>query len=237
MCSRVCRISSRGGAGGRFRGGSAGLGAAGLALAALLWTGGCNPFRPRQPEPPCDPNTDPTCVPPHGFLDPLEPEIVRQNVEGGLETFTVDENYKPSLSDRFIYIPDPAAEAVALPGFFAGWNKDREVQFMLNVLQTGTRHPRLVQMDFSRFVENDVFPSSNETRYEVDYSLTLTFRDETKSPPVDSSERYSGRALWDFTGIDQNHCSITKWEDLEPQCAPGDSTCQGTLGILRATSG
>jgi len=177
-------------------------------------------------------------VPPHGFLDPLTPEIVRQNVEGGLETFTVDENYKPSLDNVFIYVPDPVAEAVALPGFFAGWNKDREVQFMLNVLQTGTRRPRQVQMDFTRFVENDVFPSSNETRYEVDYSLTLTFRDETKTPPVDSSERYSGRALWDFVDKEStSHWTITKWEDLEPQCAPGDSTCQGTLGILRATSG
>ena len=108
---------------------------------------------------------------------------------------------------------------------------------MLNVLQTGTRRPRQVQMDFTRFVENDVFPESNKTRYEVDYSLTLTFRDETKTPPVDSSERYSGRALWDFEGGDRNFWTITKWEDLEPQCAPGDSTCQGTLGILRASSG
>ena len=236
MCSRACRTCSRAGARGSSR--PSRLGASALALAALLWTGGCDSFTPRQPEPPCDPATDPTCVPPHGFLDPTEPVIVRQNVEGGLETFTVDENYKPSLDNVFIYVPDPAAEAVALPGFFDGWNKEREVQFMLNVLQTGTRRPRQVQMDFSRFEENDVFPASNETRYEVTYELTLTFRDETKNPPVDSSERYSGRALWDFVDTgSRNFWTIIKWEDLEPQCAPGDSTCQGTLGILRATSG
>ena len=200
--------------------------------------GGCDSFTPRQPEPPCDPATDPTCVPPHGFLDPLNPDIVRQNVKGGVETFTVNENYKPSLSELFVYVPDPAAEAVAQPGFFDGWDKGKEVSFMLNVIQSGVRPPRQVQMDFSRFVENDVFPSENETRYEVSYELTLTFRDETKSPPVDTSERYSGKALWDFADPGgQNHWTITKWEDLEPQCAPGDSTCQGTLGILRATSG
>jgi len=202
--------------------------------------GGC--FEPRQAPPPCL-----TCPTPAPFAEPIIPEFVRDNIEAALERPTIDPNYRDSLADPrsgstgFVYIPDALAEAAATPDFFVGWDKTREVQFMLNLLegQSGATSGQTVDMLFRRFDDTGQLPGTNEARYEVDYEFTLTRTvvDSMQVPPVfEVEERYCGRAFWDLEGGDRNFWTLRQWEELEPLPNP-TRPCQGTMGILRALSG
>jgi hypothetical protein len=192
--------------------------------------GGC--FTPRDPPPPCV-----TCPTPAPFKEPIIPEFVRDNIEGSLERPTIDPNYKDSLSDLgagslgFLYIPDAGAEAAATPGFFQGWDKSREVQFMLNLLEAGAA-PQSTDMLFTMYEDTGELQGTNELRYEVHYEFTLTYviGDSTEV------ECYAARAFWDLEGGDRNFWTLTKWEDLEPLPNPS-GPCEGTMGLLRALSG
>lgn len=214
--------------------------AAGLCLAVLA-AGACDGFSPRTPLTPCDPNTDPDCKPPPEFLEPLTPELVRQNIKAAVEGRTVQPNYARSLTPEpadqqgeFTYLPDPGAEAQAPPGFFAGWDKGREVQFMLTLLEASGDSLRSVELTFPAFTENDEFPSPDLTRYSVEYKLSLTYR--RGDPPVERVDRYAGTATWDFAGGLRNFWTLTRWEDRSPLTVPGE-TIIGTMGTLRALVG
>jgi hypothetical protein len=179
----------------------------------------------------CAPAPCPPIAPP--FKEPLIPEFVRDNIEVALERLTIDPNYKDSLSDPgpgslgFLYIPDAEAEAAATPGFFQGWDKPREVQFMLDLLEGGLP-PDTVDMLFTNFRDTGQLPSTNEARYEVHYEFMIV-RDEEQA-------RYCGRAFWNLEGGDRNFWTLKQWEDLEPLLSP-TAPCQGTMGLLRALSG
>lgn len=211
-----------------------------LALGSL----GCDAFQPRTPPPPCDPLTDPGCAPPPDFFDPLTPEIVRDNIERALEGRTVEPNYRRSLQGPpddeeggvFTYGPDPGAEAGAPPGFFDGWNKDREVQFMLTLLEgSASTNLRSVSLDFDRYDVDPDFPATtNLKRYDVEYDLILTYLDG--DPPEERTERYGGRAKWDLIGGDRNFWTLLTWEDIAPLEDPDDPFF-GTMGTLRALVG
>ena len=206
-----------------------------LAVVGLVsFAGGC--FEPRQAPPPCL-----TCPTPAPFKEPIIPEFVRDNIEVALERPTIDPNYRDSLTDGFVYIPDATAEAAALPGFFVGWNKPREVQFMLNLLesQSGATSGQTVDMLFTLYQDTGQLPGTNEARYEVNYEFTLTRTvvDSLQTPPIfEVEERYCGRAFWDLEGGDRNFWTLRQWEDLEPLPNP-TRPCDETLGVLRATSG
>lgn len=158
---------------------------------------------------------------------------MRDNIQAALERPTIDPNYKDSLSDPgpgslgFFYIPDAESEALAEPGFFQGWDKDREVRFMLNLLEGGSR-PSSVDMLFTLFRDTGQLPGTNDARYEVHYEFTIVVDDE--------EARYCGRAFWDLEGGDRNFWTLKQWEDLEPLPNPS-SPCEGTMGILRVLSG
>jgi len=211
-----------------------------LLLAGL----GCDAFSPRTPPAPCDPLTDPGCAPPPDFFEPLAPEIVRDNIQRALEGRTVEPNYRRSLSGPpdeeqtavFTYGPDPGAEAQAPPGFFVDWNKSREVQFMLTLLEgSAATNLRRVSLEFGRYTEDPDFPATtNLKRYDVEYELTLTYLDG--DPPEERTERYGASAKWDLIGGDRNFWTLLTWEDIAPLEIP-ENPVFGTMGTLRALVG
>ena len=219
-----------------------------LAVAALLCLGACDSFSPRSAPTPCDPDTDPDCKPLPPFLEPQTPELVRTNIQAAVQERTVQPNYVRSLTPEpadqpglFTYIPDPGAEAQAPPGFFVGWNKDREVQFMLTLLEAsaggGAALDSLnqVELAFPRYTVDPTFPSTPDlTRYDVEYVLALTY--ESGDPPVERTDRYAGRAKWDLTGGNRNFWTLLRWEDISPLSVPG-ATIIGTMGTLRVFVG
>jgi hypothetical protein len=210
----------------------------------LLASLSCDFFSPRTPPPPCDPLTDPDCAPPPDFFEPLTPELVRDNIQRALQGRTAEPNYRRSLtgapdddgsSGVFTYGPDPGAEAQAPPGFFDGWNKEREVQFMLTLLEgSAAANLRGVSLEFGRYSEDPDFPATtNLKRYDVEYELTLTYLDG--DPPEERTERYGGRAKWDLIGGDRNFWTLLTWEDIAP--LETEVPVIGTMGTLRALVG
>ena len=210
--------------------------------ALLLASGGCDTFTPRVAPPPCDPATDPDCRPPAREVDPTSPRAVVDNIIAALNGYTVEPNYRNALSalardngePAFEYIPEPGL-ADLHPGVFDGWEENREVRFMLDLLESGSARPINVDFKVTQFEETDFpVPTTNEKRYNVEYDLTLTFRDSTQDPPVDRTERYCATALWDFFGGDRNAWVLERWEEISPST---DDTCRGSMGLLRATTG
>jgi hypothetical protein len=202
----------------------------------LLLLGGCDAFTPRKPPPPCDPDTDPNCrVCP--FNEPLQPSVVRDNLIVAMECFLVQPNYADCLSfagldpEGFVYVPDPALASL-FPGFFDGWDAPREVQFMLNLLESGSERPTKVEFNVTRFVDDGTFPPGDKARYDVEYDLTLTYVDSSQDPPVETIRTYCATALWDFIGGNKNFWKLQRWEEISPS-----SDCDGSMGLLRATTG
>jgi hypothetical protein len=225
---------------------------------------GCGAFTPRTAPPPCEPPTEADCPIPDSllstlcpslpdFFEPITPEIVRDNIVRALEGRSVSclpsqpvvqPNYERSLAPGvgetavFAYLPDPGAEAQAPPGFFVDWQKPREVQFMLTLLESaGTEEDSLrrVELDFSRYNVDPSFPSTtNLTRYDVEYTLALTYT--RGDPPQERTELYAGRARWDLIGGDRLFWTVLTWEDIAPLDVPGQ-TIVGTMGTLRALVG
>lgn len=212
-----------------------------LSVCALVCLGACDSFTPREAPPPCTPGTL-GCTEPPPFVEPLLPQIVRDNIERAVEGRTVEPNYKRSLApepedllDVFIYIPDPQAEALAPPGFFVGWDKGREVQFMLNLLVASGDSLQEAAMAFPRFtVDPDFTPTTNLARYDVDYELSLTY--VRGDPPIERVDFYAGRAKWDFIGGDRNFWTLLRWEDIGLPPSPSSAPI-GTMGTLRAFVG
>ena len=216
-----------------------------LVFVAVAWLGlgACDSFSPRTPPPPCDPNTDPNCKPPPEFVEPTTPEVVRINIEAAVEGRTVQPNYERSLTPEpadqtglFTYIPDPGAEAQAPAGFFNGWIKSREVQFMLTLLEASGDSLQKVELDFPRFTVDPSFPSTPTLRrYDVDYQLVLTYA--RGDPPVERIDHYAGTAKWDLTDPgSRQFWTLLRWEDRSPLSVPG-VTIIGTMGTLRAFVG
>lgn len=206
----------------------------------LLASSGCDVFTPRTPPPPCDPLTDPNCRTPPIENEPLTPEIVRDNIIAAMEGFTVSPNYENSIAEElpgellFVYVPDPALESV-FPGFFADWHRAREVQFMLDLLQSGSNNLRTVDLNVTTFSElPGHFQDPDRARYNVEYDLLLTFVDSSVDPPEETSSRYCATALWDFIGGDRNFWRLQRWEEISPS---SDADCLGSMGLLRATTG
>lgn len=208
-----------------------------LGLACLLSVaGGPGCFKARTPQPPCV-----VCPQPPDFFEPLTPQIVRDNIQRALEGRTTEPNYRRSLSGppdeeqtaEFVYEPDPGARAQAPSGYFDGWGKAREVQFMLSVLEgTEAVNLRSVTLDFPSYSEDLTFPSTtNLVRYDVEYDLTLTY--SSGDPPVERTERYGGSAKWDLIGGDRNFWTLVRWEDIAPLENP-ENPFIGTMGTLRA---
>jgi hypothetical protein len=205
----------------------------------LLLSGGCETFTPRNAPPPCDPDSDPDCRAPAIFVDPTSPQAVVSNIISAIEAFTVKPNYEESLSSKgndeppFEYIPDPGLNEV-FPGFFDGWQEEREVQFMLDLLVSAGRP---IRVDFNVTLVREIdhpAGNTNQVRYDVEYDLTLTFRDSEQDPPVDTDRQYCASALWDFFGGDRNEWVLNRWEEISPS---GDPDCLGSMGLLRATTG
>lgn len=188
-----------------------------FAVVHLLCGTGCG-FEPREGPPPCDPS-DPDCG---GPPPPLTPEILRDNIERALEQRIVDPDYEVSLSEAFVYVPDPFTEALR-PGFFAGWNKRRELEFMRTLLLSSVT---AVQVEFLRYEDTGELPDTNLARYRVEYVMSVTFTD-------DSSDCYSASALWDLEGGDRNDWTLLVWTDIEPL----NETCAQTVGLLRVQFG
>ena len=214
--------------------------ALGMLCALVLLMSGCDAFTPREAPEPCDPETDFTCREPPRFEEPISPEVVRDNIIRTLEGFTVDPNYIESLAAKlrqeppFIYVPDPGLNEV-FPGFFDGWQEEREVQFMLDLLQSGSNGLRKVDLEVTTFDEiQGHFPDTDRARYNVVYDLLLTFVDSTVDPPEETTSRYCATALWDFIGGDRNFWRLQRWEEINPS---DEADCLGSMGLLRATTG
>ena len=216
-------------------------------LGVLAAAAGCL-FEPRDAPPPCDPITDPTCRPPAVFVEPTEPAIVRDNIERALEAPTVDPNYRDSLSGvgagadglQFVYRPDNAVYELN-PPLFDGWEEEREVQFMLNVLETGQNRARSVQVSFLEFFDTGVIPdgcsAGDCARYQLQYDIRMIFRDQSQDPPVEVERRFCAEAIWDLAGGSRNFWRVKRWEELRPLLLSGDLPCEGTLGLLRLERG
>jgi hypothetical protein len=166
--------------------------------------------------------------------------VVRDNIIATMQGFTVTPNYEESLSFKtrgelpFTYIADPVAND-ACSGCLDGWEEEREVQFMLDLLQSGSNNLRRVVLKVPTFTEiPGHFPETDRARYTVSYDLLLTFVDSSVDPAVESTSRYCGTALWDFIGGDRNYWRLQSWEEISPS-TEGD--CLGSMGLLRATTG
>lgn len=210
-----------------------------LSYCALVCLCACDSFTPREAPPPCDPVSDPTCRPPPEFISPITPLVVRDNIQRAIEGQTVIPNYERSLApepedlpDVFAYFPDQEAEGLApSPDYFVGWDKEREVQFMLTALEADSTLDN-VEMVFPRFSVDPDFPSTSTlTRYDVDYELTLTY--VRGDPPQTETEFYAGRSKWDFfTGDRDLFWTLLRWEDISLPPSPSDTPI-GTMGSLR----
>lgn len=206
-----------------------------LMIAALPFAAGC-PFTPREAPTPCDPNADPTCRPPAVFVDPVRPDIVRDNIERALEAPTIFPNYDESLDAAFVYDPDLVTEAlvpVDCPTFFLNWDQAAEVQFMQTALEPGSSvtQPTRVQVTFQSFVDSGELNDPNELRYNVEYEVALTYPDPQQTPPT-RIDRFGAIAKWDLVrGADQLW-ALKRWEDIQPREDGGR-----TLGFLRVTRG
>jgi hypothetical protein len=210
----------------------------------------CDTFTPREPPPPEENICRFSQQENPRFREPLAPEILRDNIKLAIECprtefyeQSLNSEPRPDIGNRaFQYVPD--AEANALPPnpeeFWAAWNRDQELQFVLNVLEVPARAEIVLpdttlegvlvstSMDIPLFEDTGEL-GTNDARYRVEYELTLLFRHQSAEFDVELTQTYCGIALWDLTGRDRNSWTLFKWEDLEPLAG----TCTETMGVLR----
>jgi len=206
-------------------------------------------FSPRDAPLPCTPGVDPNCNTPPDIQPPISPTVVMDNInkslrKRGVDGPNVEPYYRDQLSELFFYVPDADAEVAAAgrtcpPGvpYFVNWDRQREVQFMLEVLQNGTVVPDSVTLTYLSRVEADPFPETDKTRYNVQYVLSLVYAGSDST--ARRLECFGATSLWDFNGLDRNDCRLLRWEDTGPlqnvSCPGG--TYGGTIGALKAVAG
>lgn len=217
--------------------------AAGL-VALVAW--GCS-FSPRDPPLPCTPGTQ-GCTTPPDIQPPVTPVIAMENIRKSLRKRGFDgpnilPYYRDAMAEDFFYVPDADAEVAAAgrtcggQPFFANWIRDREVQFMQDILENRGVLPDTVELRYLRQEESDPFPETDKTRYNVDYVLSLIFAGSDST--ARQVECYGATALWDFNGGDRDDWRLLRWEDtalLQNVSCPG-GTYERTIGRLKALEG
>jgi hypothetical protein len=205
----------------------------GLGVSVLFLVAGCGGDRgPAEPERSVDPIV----------YVPLTPELVRDYIEMAMEMRIPEPNYRRSLAgppddkqDSFAYLPDANAEANAPAGFYTGWDKAREVHFIIALLDSSVDSLQKVTLDFSRFSDDPDFQATtNLRRFDVEYVLTLTYLDGNAS--TEWVTRYGGIAKWDFAGGDFSFWTLSRWKDIAP-LEDSSNPVVGTMGTLRAVVG
>jgi hypothetical protein len=229
-----------------------------LLLGTLAVSGSSCPFNPRDSHPPCTPGVDAGCRTPVPFVQPISPEVVRDNIVkalkkrpfvngSGFDGPNLIPNYELSLDEAFVYVPDAIGEAAANDRscngnpFFLDWGKDREVRFMQIVLEEGTSRtapPDTVDLAISQFqLSSGGSPDPDRPRYTLQYVLTLKYAARDTIPR--RVECYAANAIWDFIGFLSNDNRLLRWEDTESLtdfgCAGGNTL--GAVGVLKALDG
>jgi hypothetical protein len=202
-----------------------------LALAGL----GC-PFDPRDPTPPagggggfCDGSRSPATT----------PTQLRDRIARALSCRLLDSDYQDSLDEAFTYLPDAVTDALA-PGFFAGWNRTRELENLNQALAgpVSTR-PVSVTAQILKLERNNLSTDPNLVRFDVQYTIRLVL-------PDSSEVRYGACADWELSGVNAPPVRLRTWLDLEAFVEPANSSCiparpilpvRGTSGLMRFERG
>lgn len=189
----------------------------GLLLALNLAVSGCI-FEPRDPAPPSSGEDIP-------YLSRTSPTNVWENLKISLnfnDTFGWEEN----IHEDFTYIPDSEAED-QFPGVFAGWNKEKEMNFITNFFGTGSTNVALLRDP--DFVVPD--PTGDISRWQgVIYYVRVT------DPGTQAETRFRGSAIINFQ-LQANYWYVSSWEDQNGENDPDSGELLPTMGVLRGTFG
>jgi len=180
-------------------------------------SGGCI-FNPRDPEPPTSGESI-------SYLDRITPGNVWSNLEISLRN-NDSAGWDVALSPDFVYIPDSEVEN-QYPGFFTGWNKEREMAFINGMYDSG--------VTITAEMQDDDFIIPGDTGTEaiwqgVIYYITLNSGGGT---PL----KYRASAEIVFR-LEDTYWYVYSWEDMQGQSDPVDSSSLlSSMGVLRATFG
>jgi hypothetical protein len=133
------------------------------ASVAVVMTTGCNFFEPREADPPSTSDNVPY-VPPNGAAG------VFANLTSGIENMAQGANYERSLADNFNFIPYEQ-DAIDLPGAFADWSKDVE----MNVLKLMLSENDDAEVTFNRTVNID---ETDYVQFRVTYELSFVSKSD-----------------------------------------------------------
>lgn len=193
------------------------------AIMLTLWAGvwlslsGCL-FEPRTPDPPSTGQDIP-------YLARTSPANVWDNLQTSLnfnDSFGWEENVHPD----FTYIPDSEADN-QFPGLFAGWDKEKELNFINSFYSTGSTN--IAQLRNPDFVVPD--PTGDESRWEgVIYYLRV------QEAGNQSETRFRGSAIINFR-LEGNFWYVYSWEDQVGESDPESGQILPTMGVLRGTFG
>nr|MEE4268892.1 hypothetical protein [Candidatus Krumholzibacteria bacterium] len=189
-----------------------------LTLGLAMFLSGCL-FEPRDDEPPSL-GAQVTYNPRNS------PRNVWENLQISLQnndSFGWEENISPD----FTYEPDSESVPADNPGFFQGWNFEREKAFINNFYTS----PVTSQAQ----MRNDEFIVPEASGVEVIWTEVIYFVRVTNTN--DNSEiRYRGSANITFK-LEGNFWYVYRWVDLIGENDPDTGQPLPTLGVLRGTFG
>ncbi len=169
----------------------------GILIVLLLLVSGCrNPFSTREPEPPTGEQLP--------LVEPTSAENVLRNLEISCEYMSIND-YMNTLSEDFLFLPDPSDRNRFPEVFSQPWDRQREFEFcrrLFNKEMTSL-------ISFSSSVDSNVTvieetPSSAHYRY--DYHITLIHH-------TDAPRSVRGRAEFYLRCDQLGNWTIFRWED------------------------
>jgi hypothetical protein len=184
-----------------------------ILIVLLLLVFGCrNPFATREPEPPTGEQLP--------LLEPTSAENVLKNLEISCEHMSIN-NYMDTLSEDFLFLPDPS-DSDRFPGVFSQpWGREEESIFCQRLFDK----EMTTLISFSSSVDSNATviegdpESGPECHYRYDYDIGLI---RTGAP-----SRVKGSAEFSLRCDQQGNWIIFHWED--------EKTDSHTWGELRAT--
>jgi hypothetical protein len=187
-----------------------------LSILLILLLLGCeNPFSTR--------SADPPSVRRGTWEDPSFYDAVLRNLENSYNEQIID-NFTDSISDDFIFAPDPEDDA-QYPGIFDEWGYEQERDVTISIFSSGSGSFIGLNLVDTTMAAN-FYPSGDTVRAEVVYSLSVD--QDTVSAP----RHMAGRAVFFVSEGAGGIWKIYRWEDSKADFP--DSSSWGELKAVFA---
>ncbi|MCK4417959.1 MAG: hypothetical protein KAV99_07300 [Candidatus Latescibacteria bacterium] len=182
-----------------------------ILIVLLLLVFGCrNPFATREPEPPTGEQLP--------LLEPTSAENVLKNLEISCEHMSIN-NYMDTLSEDFLFLPDPS-DSDRFPDVFSEpWGREEESIFCQKLFDK----EMTTLISFSSSVDSNatvIEETADFVHYRYDYHIALIHH-------TDAPRSVKGSAEFSLRCDQQGNWIIFHWED--------EKTDSHTWGELRAT--